>query len=141
MPVMQITHGRNKAHVASIREDAAQFGNSLNYLQFSLPSKAMLRIVGKSTRFDIGDVLLHRRLDAVGAIKEVSNKARRLPVRETQHVMENEYLTAASGTCTDADHGYRQRLGEVARKRCGDHFQHQHCGPGGSEFGRVLTQL
>ena len=60
MPVMQITHGRNKAHVASIREDAAQFGNGLNYFQFSLPSKAMLRIVGKPTRFDIGDVPLDR---------------------------------------------------------------------------------
>ncbi len=90
---------------------------------------------GKPSRFDFRDIKCDGFLDGAGFLDEGAHETRRDVGTQSQHVVDHQHLTAAAGTCTDADggdgNGIAQAIGQCARN--GLHQQHA----GASRFKRL----
>ena len=98
-------------------------------------------IVWKSARFDLSDIVPHCVFDAAGPFKKIADEPWRLPETQAKHVMQDEYLAAASDAGTDADDRNRQPVGEIFRQRGRDHLDHEQSRACGGELLGVLAEL
>src|ERR1700722_2113034 len=82
-------------------------------------------VVRKAARFDGRHVASNRLLDPRGVLHEIAHEPEGLSGRHAQHVVQDEHLAAATRTGSDADGGYGERAGEIARKQRRNHFEHE----------------
>src|SRR5688500_13677322 len=86
------------------------------------------------------DVELDRALDGAGRPHEVLDELRLLAGVDVEHVVQHQHLARAVHAGADADRGYGDRRGDVARQHRRYRFQHDHAGAGPLELLRLPQQ-
>ncbi len=69
---------------------------------------------------DIGGIFAERIPDIIGKVEIFADESGVEILIESQHIMQYQYLTVASISCTDPDRRDLQHLRDICRKGCGD---------------------
>src|SRR5208283_4621754 len=103
-------------------------------------SIAVPGVIRKSAAFYVRHEKLYSILHAGASLHEIADKARQLAVRDIDHVVQYQYLTAATGAGADSNDGNGQTCGQLASQIRGHQLQDQHLSAGGFQLLCVFMQ-
>src|SRR5450755_2436473 len=103
-------------------------------------SIAVQGVIRKSAALYVFHEKLYGILHAGAFLHEITDKARQLAVCNIDHVVQYQYLTAASGAGADSDDGNGQTSGQLASQIRGHQFQNRHLSAGGFQVPGLFMQ-